>query len=37
MDRSVKDDLIDNLSKQITLGTIDPYSAKDKIIDLIRK
>ena len=36
VERSVKEDLLDNLSKQITLGTIDPYSAKDKIIELIR-
>jgi LAO/AO transport system kinase len=35
--KSVGEDLLDNLSKEITKGITDPYTAKDRIIDLIRK
>lgn len=37
LDKSVREDLLDNLSKEITMGIIDPFTAKDKIIDLIRR
>ncbi|WFA07723.1 methylmalonyl Co-A mutase-associated GTPase MeaB [Tissierella sp. Yu-01] len=37
LDKSVGEDLLDNLSKEITKGITDPYTAKDRIIDLIRK
>ena len=37
LDKSVGEDLLDNLSKEITTGITDPYTAKDRIIDLIRK
>ena len=35
IDKAVKDDLIDSLAKEVTLREIDPYTAKDRIIDLI--
>ena len=37
IDRAVKEDLIEDLSKEVTLRTIDPYTAKDKIISLINR
>lgn len=37
LDKSVGEVLLDNLSKEITKGITDPYTAKDKIIDLIKK
>ena len=37
IDRAIKEDLIDGLAKEVTLREIDPYSAKDKIIQLINK
>ena len=36
LDRAVKKDIIEDLSKEVTLGEIDPYSAKDKIVSLIK-
>lgn len=36
LDRAVKDDLLDKLAREITLKEIDPYTAKEKIIQLIR-
>ncbi|WP_333638578.1 methylmalonyl Co-A mutase-associated GTPase MeaB [Tissierella praeacuta] len=35
LDRAVKEDLIENLAKRVTLREIDPYTAKDEIIQLI--
>lgn len=35
IDRAIKEDLIDGLAKEVTLREMDPYSAKDKIIQLI--
>ena len=35
IDKAVKEDLIDTLASQVTLRETDPYTAKDKIIDLI--
>ncbi len=37
LDKSVKDDLLDKLSREITKGAIDPYTAKNRIIELIRR
>lgn len=37
IDRAIKEDLIDGLAKEVTLREIDPYSAKDKIIQLINR
>jgi len=35
LDRAVKEDLLENLAKEVTLRETDPYSAKDEIIELI--
>ncbi|MGJ0845751.1 methylmalonyl Co-A mutase-associated GTPase MeaB [Tissierella praeacuta] len=35
LDRAVKEDLIENLAKRVTLRETDPYTAKDEIIQLI--
>ena len=35
IDKAVKEDLIDNLAGQVTLRETDPYTAKDRIIELI--
>lgn len=35
LDRAVKEDLIDNLAKKVTLRETDPYTAKDEIIQLV--
>jgi LAO/AO transport system kinase len=35
LDRAVKEDLIDNLARKVTLRETDPYTAKDEIIELI--
>ena len=35
IDKAIKEDLIDKLASQVTLRQTDPYTAKDKIIDLI--
>nr|WP_313757818.1 methylmalonyl Co-A mutase-associated GTPase MeaB [Tissierella sp.] len=35
LDRAVKEDLIENLAKKVTLRETDPYTAKDEIIQLI--
>lgn len=35
LDRAVKHDLLDELSRNITLRIIDPYTAKDKMMELI--
>ena len=35
IDKAVKEDLIDKLASQVTLRETDPYTAKDKIIELI--
>ena len=35
LDKAVKEDLIDNLAKKITLRETDPYTAKDEIIKLV--
>jgi len=37
LDKAVKEDLIDRLSKEVTLRNTDPYTAKDEILDLITK
>ena len=37
LDKAVKEDLLDNLARDITLKDTDPYTAKDKIIQLIRE
>lgn len=37
IDRAIKEDLIDGLAKNVTLREVDPYSAKDKILELINK
>lgn len=37
LDKAVKEDLIDRLSKEVTLRNTDPYTAKDEIIELITK
>lgn len=37
LDKAVKEDLIERLAKEVTLRETDPYTAKDKIIDLINK
>lgn len=37
LDRAVKADLIDRLSKEVTLREKDPYTAKDEIINLVAK
>lgn len=37
IDRAIKEDLIDGLAKEVTLREMDPYSAKDKILELINK
>ena len=35
IDRAIKEDLIDGLAREVTLRETDPYSAKDRIIQLI--
>lgn len=35
IDKAIKEDLIDGLAKEVTLRITDPYTAKDKIIELI--
>lgn len=37
LDKTVKEDILDNLAKRITSREIDPYTAKDKILDLVIK
>lgn len=37
LDKAVKEDLIENLARKVTLRETDPYSAKDEIIQLITK
>jgi len=36
MNRVLEEDLLDNLSEEIVLKSLDPYSARDKILKLIR-
>lgn len=36
LDRAVKQDLLEELSKNVTARTTDPYTAKDRIIELIK-
>lgn len=36
LDKAVKGDLLEELSKEVTLRLTDPYTAKDKIIELIK-
>lgn len=36
LDKAVKEDLIENLARKVTLRETDPYSAKDEIIQLIK-
>lgn len=36
MNRILEEDLLDNLSEEIVLKSLDPYSARDKILKLIR-
>lgn len=36
LDKAVKEDLIDELSKDVTNRVIDPYTARDRIIELIK-
>ena len=36
LDKAVKGDLLEELSKDVTLRVTDPYTAKDKIIELIK-
>jgi LAO/AO transport system kinase len=35
LDRAIKEDLIDSLAKKVTIRETDPYTAKDRIIQLI--
>ncbi|WP_353094388.1 methylmalonyl Co-A mutase-associated GTPase MeaB [Tissierella praeacuta] len=36
LDKAVKEDLIENLARKVTLREIDPYTAKDEIMQLMR-
>ena len=35
LDKAVKEDLLEKLAREVTLRKIDPYTAKDEIIQLI--
>ena len=37
LDKAVEKDMLDELSRNITQGITDPFTAKDKIVDLIKK
>lgn len=37
LDKAVKEDLIDRLSREVALRNTDPYTAKDEILELITK
>ncbi len=36
LDKAVKEDLIENLAREVTLRETDPYTAKDEVIELIK-